>query len=325
MLCGLEEMARFLREHDNFAVITHFKPDGDAYGSALGLVHLLRGMGKRAFPVCDDPVERKYQFLPGWEEFTNAEKGLPFQPETALGVDVSDASRMGKSEVLYRSCPHRAAIDHHASNVGFAPCTLLEAEAASAGEIVVKLSAHMEESLSKDVAQQLYTAIVTDSGNFSFRDTSGDTLRAAALCVDAGIDVDELTRRLFRTRTAAGTRLLGLALSGYTLCGQGRVAGLMISEKMFEESGATSADAHSIVNYMNEIAGASIGILCEQAPGVVRISFRSAGNVDVIPLAQRFGGGGHKAASGARVEGGTLEEVFEQVLDAACEYLGVER
>ena len=168
MLCGLEEMARFLREHDNFAVITHFKPDGDAYGSALGLVHLLRGMGKRAFPVCDDPVERKYQFLPGWGEFTNAEKGLPFQPETALGVDVSDASRMGKSEALYRSCPHQAAIDHHASNVGFAPCTLLEAEAASAGEIVVKLSSYMGEKLTKDVAQQLYTAIVTDSGNFIY-------------------------------------------------------------------------------------------------------------------------------------------------------------
>ncbi len=325
MLCGLDEMARFLRQHDSYAVITHFKPDGDAYGSALGLVHLLRGMGKRAFPVCDDPVEPKYQFLPGWEEFTNAEKGLPFEPETALGVDVSDASRMGKSEALFHSCAQRAAIDHHASNVGFAPCTLLEAEAASAGEIVVKLASHMGETLTADIAQQLYTAIVTDSGNFSFRDTSGDTLRAAALCVDAGIDVDELTRRLFRTRTAAGTRLLGLALSGYTLCGQGRVAGLTVTPEMFNISGATSADAHSIVNYMNEIAGASIGILCEQAPGVVRISFRSAGNVDVIPLAQRFGGGGHKAAAGARVEGGTLQEVFEQVLNAACEYLGVER
>ena len=75
MLCGLDEMARFLRQHDSYAVITHFKPDGDAYGSALGLVHLLRGMGKRAFPVCDDPVEPNYQFLPGWEEFTNAEIG----------------------------------------------------------------------------------------------------------------------------------------------------------------------------------------------------------------------------------------------------------
>ena len=325
MLCTLEQMTEFIQSHDDYAVITHFKPDGDAYGCALALVQILRGIGKRAFPVCDDPVETKYRFLQGWDEFTNEEKGLPFEPQTALGVDVSDADRMGRSRELYERCPFRAAIDHHISNIGFAPLTLLEADAAAAGEPVLKLAEALGFQLTKVTAEHIYTALATDSGNFSFRDTHGGTLRAAAKCLDTGAEADYLTRILFRERTVAKTRLIGMALSGFVLAGGGRVAGIRMSAETFRQSGAELPDAHSIVNYMNEMKGVDIGILCEERPDAVRISFRASGDTDVSLLAARFGGGGHTAAAGARVEGGKLDEVFEQVMTAACEYLGIER
>ncbi len=324
MFCTVSELADFVRAHDDYAIITHFKPDGDAYGCALGLVNILRGIGKRAFPVCDDSVETKYRFLEGWEEFTNEEKGLPFEPRTALGVDVSDANRMGASRALFERCPYKAAIDHHVSNVGLAPLTLLEAEAAAAAEPVLKLAQALGFQLTKAVAEQLYTALVTDSGNFSFRDTRGTTMRAAAECLDAGADADELTRILFRERTVAKTRLIGMALSSFELAGGGRVAGIRMSAEMFRQSGADLPDAHSIVNYMNEMKGVDIGILCEERPDAVRISFRASGDTDVSKLAARFGGGGHTAAAGARIEGGKLDEIFQQAMAGACEYLGVE-
>ncbi|MBR5751868.1 MAG: bifunctional oligoribonuclease/PAP phosphatase NrnA [Clostridia bacterium] len=321
MLSTLKQTADFLRAHDDYAVITHFKPDGDAYGCALGLTYILRKMGKRAFPVCDDPVETKYRFLPMSGEFTNAKKGFPFTPQTAVGVDVSDADRMGDSRTVFETCLNKAAIDHHVSNVGFAPVTLLDAEAAAAGELILALSEELGVVLDKTLAELLYTAIATDSGNFSFRDTRGDTMRAAAKCLDAGIDVDELTRRLFRARSLARTKLLGMALNRIEMRGNGRVAGVMITDEMFARAGAERPDAHSIVNYLNEIDGVSVGILCEQCPEGTRISFRSAGDTDVSVLAARFGGGGHTAASGAYILGARMEDIFEDILTKACAYL----
>ena len=321
MLSTLKETVDFLRAHDDFAVITHFKPDGDAYGCALGLTYILRKIGKRAFPVCDDPVETKYRFLPMSSEFTNAHKGFPFTPQTAVGVDVSDADRMGDCRAVYETCLYKAAIDHHVSNSGFAPVTLLDADAAAAGELILQIAEALDVNLDETLAVLLYTAIATDSGNFSFRDTRGDTMRAAARCLDAGIDVDELTRRLFRSRTLAKTRLLGMALDHIEMRGNGRVAGVMITDEMFADAGAERPDAHSIVNYLNEIDGVSIGILCEQRPEGTRISFRSAGDTDVSVLAARFGGGGHTAASGAYILGARMEDKFEEILNEACAYL----
>ncbi|MCR4622695.1 MAG: bifunctional oligoribonuclease/PAP phosphatase NrnA [Clostridiales bacterium] len=317
MLGTLKDIADFIKANDDFAVITHFKPDGDAYGSALGLVGVLRLMGKNAFPVCDDEVEPAYRFLENSAEFTNSEKGLPFTPLTAIGVDVSEASRMGKSEELFWSCPKQGVIDHHATNVGFGDVTYLEADAASTGELIVKLADELGVKLTKPIAEQLYTAISTDSGNFSFADTSPQTLMMAAKCLEAGADAEKLTRLLYRSRTPGKTRLIGLALSSFVMSPSGRVAGVKLTVKMFEEAGAALPEAHSLVNYMNEIQGVCVGILAEERPDATRVSFRGANGTDVSVLAQQFGGGGHIAASGARFEGENIDEVFKKVMDAA--------
>ena len=321
MLRDIGAMAQFIMDHDDFAVITHFRPDGDAFGSALATVEMLEQLGKNAYPVCDDPVDRKYQFLSGWLRFTNAERGLPFEPMTALGVDVSDAFRMGKSKALFDACPARGAIDHHATNDGFAEVTLLDSEAAATGEILVKLCNALGIKITKSMAEQLYTAISTDSGNFSFKDTRAETFSLTAQLLAAGADVETLTRRLFRSRTLAQTRLLGMALNNIVLSEYGRVAGIMLTDKMFALTQATRPEAHSIVNYLNEIEGVKIGFTCEQRGDEVKISFRGADGTDVSALAMRFDGGGHIAAAGGRIAGGRLEEEFGNILRAAEAYL----
>ena len=321
MIRDIGAMAQFIKDNDDFAVITHFRPDGDAFGSALATVEMLEQLGKRAFPVCDDPVDRKHQFLPGWERFTNAEQGLPFAPKTSLGVDVSDANRMGKSKALFEACSVRGAIDHHATNEGFAEVTLLDAEAAATGEILVKLCNVLGVQITKSMAEQLYTAISTDSGNFSFKDTRAETFQLTSQLLAAGADVETLSRKLFRSRTLAETRLIGMALSNIALSPDGRVAGIMLTDSMFDATGATRPEAHAIVNYLNEIEGVKIGFTCEQREDEVKISFRGADGTDVSALAARFDGGGHIAAAGGRIKGGKLEDEFENVLRAADEYL----
>ena len=138
----------------------------------------------------------------------------------------------------------------------------------------------------------------------------------------AGIDIEMLSRRLFRERTLAKTKLIGLALNNIVMSKNGSVAAVMMTDEMFAESGAEREDSHMIVNYMNEIIGVRVGILCEQNADGVKISFRSGDGTDISPLAQMFGGGGHKAAAGATIKGKKLEDEFHCIVCKAAAFVG---
>lgn len=322
MFCTIKEMADWCRAHDDFIVMTHARPDGDAYGCALAATLALRTIGKRAFPACYDPVETKYRFLPLSDEFVDANH-MPYKPQTALAVDCGDDDRPKEElKTVFYSCPDKAAIDHHATNIGFGDLTYLEGEAAAAGELIFKLIKELNIPFTKEMATCIYTAVATDSGNFSFKDTSAQSFETAAECVKAGIDIEYLSRTLFRQRTFAKTKLIALALSNIVMSKKGYVAAVMITDEMFAEAGAERPDSHSIVNYMNEIDGVKVGILCEQNKDGVKISFRSGDGTDVSVLAQQFDGGGHKAASGGRILGAKLEDKFMEIVEKTAEYVG---
>lgn len=321
MIGNAKAIAQWIKRHDDIAVIVHFRPDGDAYGSALALTKAIQALGKRAFPLCDDAVEPKYRFLPGWEEFCTGDN-MPFSPRAALGADVSEVTRMGKSREVFSACPHQAVIDHHDTNRGFGEACYVCESAIATGELVLEIVEELGIPLSREIALGAYVAISTDSGNFCFKNTSASTYRSAAKCVDAGVDVEEVTRILYRTRTLAQTRLLGAALDHIEMYGDGRVAAVRLTPEMYEKTGATKAEAHSIVNYLNEIEGVRVGFSAEVMDGGVKFSFRASNGADVAALAQVFGGGGHIAASGANVPGVTLEEIFPKAVEEAvrCAY-----
>lgn len=319
MIGSAAALARWIETHDDIAVIVHFRPDGDAYGSALALTAAIRALGKRAFPACDDPVEPKYRFLPGWEDFATAET-LPFQPKAALGADVSDRARMGKLADVFDACPEHAVIDHHDTNEGFGEVCYVDENAASTGEIALGVIEELGLVLTPAMAVSLYTAISTDSGNFSFQSTSPDTLRAAAECLEAGVDVENVTRLLYRSRTLGKTRLIGRALSKIEMFADGRVAAIRLTKDMFRETGTASPDAHGIVNYLNEIEGVFIGILAEEQDSGTKFSLRAANGANVAQLAQKFGGGGHVAAAGISMNDEALDAAFDKVIAAAEAY-----
>ena len=307
MIGSAAALARWIEAHDDIAVIVHFRPDGDAYGSALALTAAIRALGKRAFPACDDPVEPKYRFLPGWGDFATAET-LPFQPKAALGADVSDRARMGKLADVFDACPEHAVIDHHDTNAGFGEVCYVNENAASTGEIALGVIEELGLVLTPAMAVSLYTAISTDSGNFSFQSTSPDTLRAAAECLAAGVDVENVTRLLYRSRTLGKTRLIGRALSKIEMFADGRVAAIRLTKDMFRETGTASPDAHGI------------GILAEEQDSGTKFSLRAANGANVAQLAQKFGGGGHVAAAGISMNGEALDAAFDKVVAAAEAY-----
>ncbi len=318
MIGSAKAIADFIKANDDIAVITHIRPDGDAYGTALCIAEAIRALGKRAFPVCSDKVDEKYRFLPDSGYFACA-NSMPFAPKAALSVDVSDAKRMGDFESVFSDCENRACLDHHATNTGFCEINYIDGKAAAAGEMALEVIRELGVSLTKDMALNAYTAISTDTGNFSFSSTTGNTYRYAAMCVDAGVDIESVTRTLYRTRSVSKTRLLGYALDRIEFYENGRVAAIRLNDEVFENLGATRADADGIVNYLNEIAGVRVGILADQIKNSVKFSFRAGVGADVAKIAGQFGGGGHIAAAGATIAGVDMEEIFPKVIGCACE------
>lgn len=309
----IEALAQWLLARDDIALLGHVSPDGDAAGSCLALWHALRALGKRAAVCLPEGMPLLYAWLPGAEAVIDTGDPLPFEPRTALSVDVSDAGRLGEAgQALFDRCPDRAALDHHGTNAGMGDIFALDGAAAAAGELVVQLIGALGLALSREMAECLFVAISTDCGHFNYSNTRPETLRDAAECVAAGIDVSEITRLLYRTRTYGRTKLLGLALSGLELSPDGRLAWARVTEDMLRDARATREDKEGIVNYLAEIEGVQLAVLAEQRGKETKISLRSTPAIDVArQVAVPLGGGGHSCAAGV-----TLALPLEPALDA---------
>ena len=320
--CTTEELARWILDRDDFVVLGHENPDGDATGSTLGLWHTLRALGKRAVVCLPGGVTYLFRHLPGAEAIVPTGEPLPFEPKTALSVDASEVERLGEAgRALFERCGERGVIDHHATNPGFGQVMLLDGQAAAAGEMVVEVIEAMGAELSREAAECLFVAISTDCGHFSYSSTRQRTFRAAGLCVAAGIDIDGVTRQLYRTRSQARTKLLGLVLSGLEVSGDGKIAWARLTKGMLDAAHAGPEDNEGIVNYLQEIGGAKCAILAQERGGGTKLSLRSTPPFDVArAIALPLSGGGHACAAGANVPL-PLEEALQKALGLAREAL----
>lgn len=316
---AITELAKYLADKDDIAIISHISPDGDAVGSALAMKLAFDKLGKRSFVVLEDSVPQRYMFLKGAEGAVKPD-ALPFGPRCAFSVDVSELHRMGSARAIFEAAPAKAALDHHETNPGFGDVCHVEGDRASTGELALELIKEMGVEPDKAIAECVFVALCTDTGNFNYSNTDTRAYAAAGECVGYGAEVERLTRLAFRQRSFACTKLLGEALSKVeTACG-GRVAWTYMDDTMLERAGARLEDASRICNYLNEITGVDVGVYFEQRGGDTKISWRSAGKVDVAAMAGVFGGGGHAAAAGARLQLG-MDEAVRLVLGKMEELL----
>ena len=309
---GIAALAEFLKAQDDIVVLGHVSPDGDAAGSAIAVKLALEHLGKRAVAALPGGLPVRYAFLADGESVADAAGPLPFAPKCAFAVDVASLDRLGPAQALFEGCPGKAALDHHASNPGFAPLCVVDGSRAAAGELVLELIAALGVPLDAAMAENLFVAISTDSGNFNFDNTSPATLRAAAVCVEAGANVERLTRILYRTRRVQKTKLLGLVLSDMHVECAGRMCWARVTREMYQQAEALREDTDSIVNYLIEAEGVEIAFLAEErGPEETKFSLRSVAPWDVArDVCTPLGGGGHDRAAGA---------TLKQPMDAAVE------
>ncbi|MBE5809263.1 MAG: bifunctional oligoribonuclease/PAP phosphatase NrnA [Clostridiales bacterium] len=299
----MRELADWLKAHDDYVVIGHVNPDGDAIGSCMAMKLALESIGKRAVAVIPGAIPHTYHGFPRAAEILLPDAPLPFVPRTALALDISEKKRMGAAETLFDACEATAMMDHHGTNPGFGDIWRIEGDSPATGQLAVRLVEQMRIPLTPDIATWLFAAISSDTGHFRFAGTSAETMRCAALLLEAGVDVTEVTQRIWYSRTLGRTRLMAKVLDGLCISEDGRMAWAVVDDAMFASCGAERADTEGIVNYLLEIEGVEFATLAEQRGEGTKFSLRSKDALDVArEIAVPLGGGGHGKAAGCTVD-----------------------
>ncbi len=312
MLAIMHNIVKTIKAEKDIALVSHVQPDGDAIGSILGLGLALIKRGHRVQMLNPDGVPQMFTFLPGCDLIRQE---FLYVPDTVILVDCTDIDRIGPLAKYSAKAATVINIDHHISNSFFGKENLVDTNAAAAGEIAYNLINALEIELDSEIASSLYTAIVTDTGSFQFENTTSETHRIAADLLNHGTDLAVIRRHLWESVPLESIKLITEILRTLELDKTGRIAWVTVPYSMFELLGASREHAEGIVNYAKSVRGVEIGIVFKEfEPNKIRVGLRSKSYIDVNKIAQVFGGGGHKRASGCIIES-SLEEAKRAVLE----------
>jgi len=292
-----EEIIEVLRKAPCVALFSHVSPDGDCIGSMLAMGLALEKMGKEVFFYNPDPVPSYLSYLPGSSRIRQA---LPSpQPKVLLFLDCTDLGRvnMSQSEIFGESTVLN--LDHHISNLFFGDFNWVDAHACATGELALTLISKLGVEIDVDMATNLYTSIVTDSGCFQYSNTTAQTHRLTATLLDIGVDMSGIHHNIFDQKPLAQIKLLQCALSGLEIHADGQLAVMSLSAEDFQKSGAETEMSEGLVNHARSIAGVEVAVLLKEVgPQQIKGGLRSNLWLNVNEVAALFGGGGHQRAAG---------------------------
>jgi phosphoesterase RecJ-like protein len=314
-----QPLVAVVRSRQRFILATHIRPDGDGLGSMLALADALANQGKATLPVISSSLPSRYGFLnePKLIRRFDPAEASAFHADALIVLDTGTWNQLGDFGEFMRSFHgDRLVIDHHLTQDDLGATPLVDTSAEATGRLVHEAIMSLGAPLSPNAANHLFTALAMDTGWFRHSNTTQRTFELAGALVAAGARPDILYDRLFDDNSLARLKLTGLILDRLQVLGNGRVAYTEIRREDYASTGAAPQDSEDLVNYTRSLAGIEVGLIfMEQPRGGIKVSFRSRSHVDVAQVAQKFGGGGHRLASGAIVEG-PLEEVRLRVLGA---------
>lgn len=308
-----------IERNHSFLVTTHENPDGDAIGSSLGLALFLRNSGKEVTIHFKDPVPDLYGFLPLTDQVSST---LPDRPyDVCFVLDVGEFRRAGNAVTGCRTIGSFINIDHHLTRDLFGAINYIDSGAAATGVLIYRIIKASGQTLDRDTALCLYTALLTDTGSFRYSNTNPEAFAIAADLIAAGLNAWYVTEHLFESQPAARLKLLTESLNTLIISPRGDVASLAVTLDMYDRTGGSAELTDGFVNYPRSIKGVEVAIfLREIEPGAFKVGFRSKGKISVAALAELFGGGGHHNAAGCNVPG-TIDEVRALVLPRVYEAL----
>jgi phosphoesterase RecJ-like protein len=315
----LSQVVQLIEQKQRFMITSHIRPDGDGLGSGLALYWMLRSLGKDADVVLRDRVPPAYTVLPG-SDLVLVQEDVSEAYDGAFIIECSDVERPGLPSLKDQFVVN---IDHHSTTVPFGDINWIDPTAAAVGEMIYNLCKALGTEVTKEIAECIYTALLTDTGSFHFSNTTERTLKIASELVRRGVEPARISQALFYSNPFSKIKLLGLVLSNIERDESGRIAWVTMDRAMMYEAGACEEDADGIVNHAlaaGEVE--AVAFFKELAPGAYRVSLRSKGKNNVAKVAETFGGGGHRNAAGCRIAG-EFEDVKRRVIEGLQAALGV--
>lgn len=299
---NLPLLQQLVQEHERFLVISHLRPDGDAYGSTLALALALRGLGKDVVAVNSDGLSSSFQFLPGSAILITTPATAPEADRVIIAVDCADRKRLGPVFDSWNRTPD-VNIDHHVSNPGYAALNLIDPVSPATAQMLFEIIDALGWPLTPDIASNLYVGLMTDTGSFRYRQTTARTFAVATRLVEAGADPTALAEGCYQSFRPERMLLLREVLNALHFADAGRISWFYLTAEMFSRSGATSDETEGLIEYLQAVRTVEVAFVLEaMEDGMTRASLRSRGTVDVQRICAEFGGGGHRLAAGLRTK-----------------------
>ena len=316
------EASDLLRASPRWTLFIHQKADGDAVGSAAALFGAGSALGHRVrWMGPDASLPDPYLFLPHTEEYRFCEE-LAFDDPDELYVFLDSSNEERGVRGLRNRAPEAVVLnlDHHEDNSRYGSLNCVDPSCSSTAELLYRLFRAGGWTLTRAIAECLYTGLVTDTGAFMFSNTTPQTHRLAAELLELGVEPSRVGAHLYKNRSQNALLLWSRALARVEVWGGGAFALTWLARGDFVAACALSVDTEGLVGQLMAIRGVSFAmLLSELEPGRVKVSFRSdEGAVPAALVARSLGGGGHPRASGATLEG-PLEEALERVRSALKE------
>ena len=313
----MKEISGAIEEAESFFLTSHLNPDGDAIGSILALKCLLSTIGRSVTLFMTDTIPDNFKFLPGAGEIVHKMNGIKDTTfDLAIVVDSTDWERTGgpfEPKIRFNRVIN---IDHHESNSNFGDINLVDTGASATSEIIFDLLETMGLPLGLDIATCIYTAIITDTGGFTYSSTNARAFEISEKLVRLGVEPDKIAEKVNENYPISRLLLLEMALNSLELSEDKKIGAITISQEMFSKTNSGPHIIEGFIDYPRFISGVKVALLYRELPGgeAYKVSFRSRNPVDVAKIASNFGGGGHMNASGCTVEG-KLPDVKKKVLE----------
>lgn len=307
----LEQIGRFLEEHDNYTILTHKSPDGDTLGAGFGLCAYLREMGKKANVLNGEGFPERYSFM--YEGYAPQD----FEEKCVIAVDIADTALLGSGLAQYaEEGKIDLCIDHHISNKYYARDSYVDGKASAACLILYRLFKLMGRPLSKIVATCIYTGIATDTGCFKYENTTPEAHIAASELITYDIGYAVINRKMFDIKSRGRLKAEHFAADNMEFFCNDKCAVIVMTTELMNSCGVEPAEFEGMASMPLSVEGVEIGITIRQRhEKVYKLSVRTSEKLDASAFCKQFGGGGHIRAAGCELQG-TLEEVRAAVIEA---------
>ncbi len=309
------------RSHTRLLLTSHARPDGDAIGSVLALAEVLDQLGCTVDVILADPVPTIYRTLPNVGRIHHAASANDIDPDLGTPAILLECDGTARTGLLGLEGRTLINIDHHASGRRFASINWIDEHACAVAAMVYRIALAAKVDITPSLATCLYTAILSDTGSFTYASTNADTFAVVHDLATKGANPSQIARDLFFSNPVSKVRLLGAALSN--LHCEGGIAWTWVTSNDMDTAGADAEDCEGVVNYLIGIAGVESAVFLREVPDAsqFRLSIRSKGPLDVSRIAEHFGGGGHRNASGCTLDGplhAATERILTQIRAGLC-------